>query len=54
MTKTGLKLHAVNGSPPSRIAMLVLDVLGLDYEFVNVDLLGEENRKPEFLKVTLT
>jgi glutathione S-transferase len=49
---TKLELHALPLSPPSRAVHMALDVLGLDYEYVDVDVLGGGTRTPEFLSMT--
>jgi glutathione S-transferase len=46
-----LELHALPLSPPSRAVHMALDVLGLDYDYVHVDVLGGGTRTPEFLSM---
>lgn len=47
-----IKLYGNRFSPPSNKVEMVLNQLGLEYEFVFVDLLNGEQRKPEFLSLT--
>jgi glutathione S-transferase len=50
-SSTKLELHALPLSPPSRAVHMALDVLGLDYDYVHVDVLGGGTRTPEFLSM---
>ena len=45
-------LYGHKQSPFVRSAMMVMDMLNVDYEFKYVDLFSGEQNKPEFLKVT--
>lgn len=47
-----IKLYGNRFSPPSNKVEMVLNELGVEYEFVFVDLLKGEQRKPEFLSLT--
>lgn len=47
-----MKLYGNRFSPPSNKVEMVLNKLGIEYEFVFVDLLNGEKRKPEFLSLT--
>ena len=46
-----LKLYYIPQSPPSRMVVMTLKALGLDYEEVIVNLFEGEHKKPEFLKI---
>lgn len=46
-----LTLHAISGSPPCRVASLVLDALKLEHEYKRVDLMAGEHKTPEYLKL---
>ena len=50
-TTKKLELHALLLSPPSRAVHMALDLLGLDYDYVHVDVLGGGTRTPEFLSM---
>lgn len=41
-------------SPPARACALTAAALGVELELKNVDLLGRDNFKPDFLKVRKT
>ncbi|XP_017079187.1 glutathione S-transferase 1 [Drosophila eugracilis] len=45
-----LTLYGVDPSPPVRAVKLTLAALGIPYEFVNVNLSGQEQLSPEYLK----
>jgi len=47
-----IKLYGNRFSPPSNKVEMCLNLLGIEYEFVFVDLLNGEQRKPEFLTLT--
>lgn len=47
-----LKMYGNRFSPPSNKVEMCLNLLGLEHEFIFVDLLNGEQRKPEFLNVT--
>lgn len=47
-----IKLYGNKFSPPSNKVEMCLNQLGLDYEFVFVDLLNGEQKKPEFISLT--
>jgi glutathione S-transferase len=47
-----IKLYGNRFSPPSNKVEMCLNQLGIEYEFVFVDLLNGEQRKPEFLALT--
>lgn len=47
-----IKLYGNRFSPPSNKVEMCLNLLGLEYEFVFVDLLNGEQRKPEFISLT--
>ena len=44
-----LELHAFPASSPSRALHMTLDLLGLEYKYVQVNILEGEQRQPEFL-----
>ena len=46
-------LYGHKQSPFVRSAMMLLDILNVDYEFKFVDIFKGENMKPEYLKVNL-
>ena len=46
-----IEIHAMHGSPPSRIAQMTAEALGIDYKYVLCDLQEGDNFKPEYLKV---
>ena len=46
---SSLELHALPLSPPSRSVHMTLDYLGLEYKYVDIDVLGGGTRTPEFL-----
>jgi len=48
---SGLELHSLLLSPPSRSVRMTLDYLGLDYQYNEVDVLGGGTRTPEFLSL---
>merc|ERR1712080_245794 len=50
-TTTMLELHAFPSSPPSRAVHMTLDLLGLDYDYIEVDFLSGCARTPEFLSM---
>lgn len=47
-----IKLYGNKFSPPSNKIEMCLNNLGMEYEFIPVDLLKGEQRKPEFLSLT--
>lgn len=48
---SSLELHALPLSPPSRSVHMTLDYLGLEYKYVEIDVLGGGTRIPEFLAI---
>lgn len=46
------KVYYTEISPPSRAVLLTVKSLGLDVEYINVDLLKGEQHDPEYLKVS--
>jgi len=44
-----LVLYAAPPSPPSRSVVLLLKLLKVDFEYKNIDVMGGENKTPEFL-----
>lgn len=46
-----LQLYYTLGSPPSRAALMMIRILGLEVDVKKVDLLKGEQKTPEFLKV---
>ena len=46
-----IKVYGMDLSAPVRMVKLTCAVLGVEYEFVVVDLFAGENMKPEYLKV---
>ena len=48
-----MKLYAHPQSPPCRTVTLALDLYGVDYEYVYMDLFAGAGRTPEYLKVIL-
>ena len=48
-----MKLYAHPQSPPCRTVTLALDLYGVDYEYVYMDLFAGAGRTPEYLKVFL-
>lgn len=46
----GLTLYKKAPSPPSRAAHMVAEILGLDIDYVDVDLAAGEHKTPEYLK----
>lgn len=46
-----VKLYTMDLSPPVRAAMMACDIFSVAYERVEVNLLEQEQMKPEFLKV---
>ncbi len=47
-----IKIYGNKFSPPSNKVEMCINVLGLEYEFVFIDLLKGEQRKSEFLSIT--
>jgi len=47
-----IDLYQVPGSAPCRAVRLAAAAIGVDINLKNVDLMGGEHLKPEFLKVT--
>ena len=47
----GIKVYGLEVSAPVRVVMMTAEVLGVDYEFIKVDLMAGDNMKPEYLKV---
>lgn len=47
-----IKLYGNKFSPPSNKVEMCINLLGLEYEFIFVDLLKGEQRKSEFLSIT--
>ena len=48
---TALELHGFSMSPPSRAVHMTLDLLGLEYTFVNVNVIAGGTRTPEYLSL---
>ena len=46
-----LKLYGFPLSQPTRAVLLLLKSASIPYEFITVDALKAENRKPDFLKI---
>lgn len=46
-----LKLYATDLSAPCRAVAMVLEIMGIDYEWVETHPLHGDHMKPEFLKV---
>ena len=46
---SALELHAFTASSPSRAVHMTLDLLGLEYKYVPVNILEGEHKAPEFL-----
>lgn len=46
-----LQLYYTLGSPPSRAALMMIRILGLEVDVKKVDLLKGEQKTPEFLKL---
>merc|ERR1711982_297861 len=46
-----LELHAFPASPPSRAVHMTLDLLGLEYKYVEVAVLDGATRTPEYLSM---
>merc|ERR1719477_466464 len=46
-----LELHAFPASPPSRAVHMALDLLGLEYKYVEVAVLEGATRIPEYLSM---
>ena len=49
----GITLYGSPFSPPCRVVSLTLDVLGLDYDYKNIDLFAGENKTEDYLKVRI-
>ena len=47
----GVKIYGMDASAPVRMAMMTAEVLGIEYEFVVVNLMEGEHMKPDYLKV---
>nr|WET52666.1 glutathione S-transferase [Phaedon brassicae]WET52791.1 glutathione S-transferase [Phaedon brassicae] len=47
----GPKLYMINGSPGVRSVLMCAKAIGLDLEFINVDLFSGDHLKPEYLKI---
>uniref|UniRef100_A0A0K2UVR6 GST N-terminal domain-containing protein n=1 Tax=Lepeophtheirus salmonis TaxID=72036 RepID=A0A0K2UVR6_LEPSM len=48
-----LKIYGMTASPPVRLVLLTAEVLGLDYEFVEVNIDKSEQLADDFLKCVL-
>jgi glutathione S-transferase len=46
-----IDIYRWTGSPPSQAVMMVAHILKVDLNPIEVDILTEEQLKPEFLKV---
>eukprot|EP00091_Calanus_sinicus_P004308 TRINITY_DN14559_c0_g1_i3.p1 TRINITY_DN14559_c0_g1~~TRINITY_DN14559_c0_g1_i3.p1 ORF type:complete len:169 (-),score=65.15 TRINITY_DN14559_c0_g1_i3:583-1020(-) len=46
-----LEFHGFSVSPPSRAVHMTLDLLDLDYQFVNVNVLEGDNKTSEYLSM---
>ena len=46
-----LELHAFPASSPSRAVHMTLDLLGLEYNYIPVNILEGEQKSPEFLSM---
>jgi glutathione S-transferase len=53
MTRT-IDLYRWTGSPPCQAVMLVAQMLAIELNLIEVDILTEEQMKPEFIKVSVT
>ena len=47
----GIKVYGMDISAPVRMVLMTCEALGIEYEFITVDLMAGEHKKPEFLKV---
>ena len=52
-TMSKIEFHAMPLSPLSRAVHMILDLIGLDYNYILVDLIGGTTRTPEFLSLNL-
>lgn len=48
-----LKLHAVNGGPPSMATMMCMKALNLKYELIPIDWFKNEHKTEEYKKVII-
>ena len=46
-------IYGTKMSYPTRLALITAEVVGVKYDFHNIDLLTGEHKKPDFLKVKL-
>ena len=49
----GIHLYGSPFSPPCRVVSITLEVLGLEYEYKNIDLFAGENKTEEYLNCLL-
>merc|ERR1712141_328389 len=47
----GIKIYGMDASAPVRMVMMTAEVLGIEYEFVVVNLMEGEHMKPDYLKI---
>ena len=46
-----VKVYGMDASAPVRVVLMTCEVLGIEYEFVVVNLMEGEHLKPDYLKV---
>ena len=48
-----IQIYAMDISAPCRMALMACEVMGIEYEIVDVNLFTGENMKPEYLRVCI-
>jgi len=51
MSANKITIYGMKGSAPVRIVLMAAELVGVDYEFKEVNLMTGENKKPEYLEI---